>query len=106
MPAGWRAACYSATRVRNNSRVLREPAALVEVAEDDDVAPVVRDDLPVAPAQRTVRPPTVLDQPRLANGVDRPALDGQRTPGGVGSDVRAARLVQSPRPGHSYGVNT
>src|SRR4051812_30084887 len=57
---------------------LREPAALDEVAERDQVASVGGHHLPVAPTQGPVRPPAVLDQPRLADRLDRVAVDRLR----------------------------
>src|SRR5215210_8248940 len=57
---------------------LREPPPFHEVAVDDEVAPVGGDHLPVAPADRLRRPPAVLDQPGLAHGLDRAAVDRRR----------------------------
>ena len=59
---------------------LGEPPPALQVAVDDEVAPVGGDDLPVAAAQRLRRPPAVLDEPRLAHGLDRPAADRLRPP--------------------------
>jgi hypothetical protein len=54
---------------------VRVPAALLELAEDHEVAAVDRDDLPVSTAQRTLGPPPVLDEPRLPDGHDLVAGD-------------------------------
>src|SRR4051812_33008100 len=67
------------------------PAALVELAEDDEVTAVDGDHFPVAPAQRAVGPPAVLDEPRLAHRDDLVAVDGQRPAARAGQDVRRAR---------------
>src|SRR5437588_364492 len=60
---------------------LDEPAACeraIQVAEDDDVAPACRDELPVAAPQRPLGPPAVLDEPRLANLDDLSPVDLDR----------------------------
>src|SRR5262245_10875904 len=62
---------------------VRVPAASGAVVEDDDVAAVGRDDLPVATLQRLVGPPAVLDEPRLADRLDVAAADGERAAVGV-----------------------
>src|SRR4051794_39799816 len=90
----------------DESRALPIPACIVEVAEDDDVAPVVGDDLPVAAPQRAVGPPAVLDEPRLAHRVDGSTVDPQRLPARIRAHARATRLVEAPRPAHSNGVRT
>jgi hypothetical protein len=62
-----------------------EPAAAHEVAERDEVAAVGGDHLPVAAAKGHVRPPAVLDQPRLADGLDGAAVDRLRPAVGGGA---------------------
>ena len=57
--------------------------------EDDEVAPGFADELPVAPAQRLLGPPAILDQPRLADLGDDVPVDPQRPALGVGLDARA-----------------
>src|ERR1700742_3129802 len=52
---------------------LRVPLLRAEVAEHDEVAPVVGHDLPVAAAQRPVGPPAVLDEPGLPGRPPPPA---------------------------------
>src|SRR4051812_16004018 len=74
------------------------PAALLELAEDDEVAAVDGDHLPVAPAERPVGPPAVLDEPRLAHRDDLVAVDGQRPAARAGQDVRG------PRDGEAAGA--
>jgi hypothetical protein len=59
---------------------LQKPATLLELAEDDEVAPVGRHHLPVAATQRPVGPPAVLDEPRLAHGLDGAPGDVERAP--------------------------
>src|SRR5882757_3733193 len=71
------------------------PAALGELAKDDEVAAVDRDHLPVAPAQGPVGPPTVLHEPRLAHGDDLVAVDRLRTPAGAGQDGGGARDAEA-----------
>ena len=46
---------------------LTPPPPALQVVEHDLVAPTRGDDLPVVPAQRPLRPPPILDQPRLAD---------------------------------------
>ena len=94
----WRA--YAAmvlwqTAERRPVRPLRAaPPPALQVAVDDEVAAVVGDDLPVAAAQRRVRPPAVLDQPGLAHGLDRAAADADR----------AARSPRLPHAATARGV--
>src|SRR4051794_12637121 len=86
---------------------LHEPAAALAVVEDHDIAPVGRDDLPVAAPQRLVGPPAILDQPRLADRLDVAAADGERAALGVGSHGDALRNRQAARAGHpSNGART
>ena len=66
---------------------MTEPASVPEFAEDDEVASVDRDDLPVAASQRPVRPPAVFDEPRFAHRDDLVAIDRLRAPAGSGDDV-------------------
>ena len=75
---------------------LREPAALHEVAVDDEVAPLGGDHLPVAAAHRRRRPPAVLDQPGLAHGLDLAAVDRLRPALGAPRARRAARGLGEP----------
>src|SRR5687768_6219127 len=58
------------------SAALREP--LAPAAEDDDVAAVRQGELEVATAQRPRRPPAILDQPLLANRLDRHVAEADR----------------------------
>src|ERR671937_762832 len=82
------------------------PAALLEVAEDDEVTAVDGDDLPVAAAQRAVRPPAVFDEPGLADAHDLMAVDGQRAAAGTGEDPRRCGDSQPPRArAHGSGSN-
>src|SRR4051794_29180006 len=60
------------------SRGLLVPGTLHQVAEDDRVAPTRDEHLPVAPAQRGIRPPAVLDEPRLAHRLHLAAGDDDR----------------------------
>ena len=59
---------------------LRVPPPRQQIAEDHEVAPVGGDHLPVAAAQRRIRPPAILHQPRLAHGVHHAAVDGVGRP--------------------------
>src|SRR5215210_6059976 len=83
---------------------LRVPAPARELAEDDEVAPVVGHDLPVAAAQRAVRPPAVLDEPGLPHSLDGPAADRLGPLTGAGADLdgprrrEAARAAAGPSP--------
>src|ERR687888_790516 len=67
------------------------PAPLDQLAKDDEVATIDRDHLPVAPAQRPVGPPAVLDEPRFAHGNDLVVVDGERPPPGACEDGGGAR---------------
>src|SRR3954452_25427483 len=49
---------------------LRVPGLREEVAEHDEVAPVVGHDLPVVEPQRAVRPPAVVHEPGLPDRLD------------------------------------
>jgi hypothetical protein len=60
--------------------------------EDDLVTTAERDDLPVAPPQRLLSPPAVLDQPGLANRIDLATVDDLGTAIGGGADRDRARL--------------
>src|SRR4051812_10807216 len=68
---------------RNSASAVAVPAALLELAEDDEGASVHGDDLPVAPAQRPVGPPPVLDEPRLTHRDDLVAVDRERAATGA-----------------------
>jgi hypothetical protein len=43
--------------------------------EHDLVSPTRCDDLPIAPAERSIRPPAILDQPRFAHRIDLATID-------------------------------
>ena len=103
---GWRRAPRAARRRRGTSRrsgsaarcssspiasSLAEPAPAGEVVEDDEVAPALADELPVAAAQRLLGPPAVLDQPGLAHVLDGLPVDLERLPAGGGAHPRGAR---------------
>src|SRR3954451_8930080 len=96
-------------RILSCGSPLRVPAPARELAEDDEVAPVVGHDLPVAAAQRAVRPPAVLDEPRLAHSLDGPAGDRLGPPAGAGADLdgprrgEAARAAARPSPIAPHG---
>jgi hypothetical protein len=60
--------------------------------EDDLVTAAERDDLPVAPPQRLLGPPAVLDQPGLANRIDLATVDDLGTAIGGGADRDRARF--------------
>ena len=87
---------------------MTEPASVPELAEDDEVASVDRDDLPVAAAQWPVRPPAVLDEPGLAHRDDLVAIDRLRAPAGSGDDVGRPwdREAAGARAHSSNGVST
>src|SRR5581483_6973658 len=74
---------------------LREPAAALLVAEDDDVLAALEHDLEVPPRDRLLRPPAVDDAPLLADELDRLAIDPLRRPVEALLDERPTRLVQS-----------
>src|SRR4051812_49585466 len=61
---------------------MAEPAPVRELAEHDEIPPVDGDHLPVAPAQRPLGPPAILDEPRLADGDNLVAVDGLPAPAG------------------------
>src|ERR1700750_2088865 len=83
---------------------LRVPLLRTEVAEDDEVAPVVGHHLPVAGAERPVRPPAVLDEPGLADGLHRAAADGLRPPALARADLHGLRRRQPPYGSHGASV--
>jgi len=87
---------------------MTEPASVPELAEDDEVASVDRDDLPVAAAQWPVRPPAVLDEPGLAHRDHLVAIDRLRAPAGPGDDVGRPwdREAAGARAHSSNGVST
>jgi hypothetical protein len=70
---------------------LPPPPPAHQVTEHHLVTPIDSDDLPVAPPQRTVGPPSVLDQPRLAHRVDDAAADLMRPPVLAGADRDTTR---------------
>src|SRR3954454_17001578 len=84
-------------RILSCGSPLRVPAPARELAEDDEVAPVLGHDLPVAAAQRAVRPPAVLDEPGLAHRLDGPAPDRLRPPAPAGADLDGARRGEPAR---------
>jgi hypothetical protein len=71
------------------------PAALGELAEDDEVAAVDGDDLPIAPADGSVGPPAILDEPRLADGDDLVVVDRLGTPAAAGEDGGGTRDAEA-----------
>src|SRR3954462_8116563 len=73
------------------------PGPARAVAEDDEVAPVVGDDLPVAAAQRAIRPPAVLDEPGLPHGLDGPPADRIGAPAGTRADLDGPRRGEAAR---------
>src|SRR4051812_49943752 len=96
-------------RILSCGSPLRVPAPARELAEEDEVAPVVGHALPVAAAQRAVRPPAVLDEPGLAHSLDGPAADRLGPPAGAGADFdgprrrEAARAAARPSPVAPHG---
>src|SRR3954454_8460800 len=84
-------------RILSCGSPLRVPAPARQLAEDDEVAPVVGHDLPVAAAQRAVRPPAVLDEPGLAHSLDDPAADRLGPPAGAGAYLDGPRLGEAAR---------
>src|SRR3954449_10180113 len=103
--------CYGATaRLQRDctNSAMAEPASVLELAEHDEVATVDRHDLPVAPAQRAVGPPAVLDEPRLADRDDLVTVDRLGPSARSGDDVD--RLWDREPPGarahSSNGVST
>src|SRR4051812_50084521 len=84
------------------------PAPVRELAEHHEIPPVDRDDLPVAPSQRPLGPPAVLDEPRLADRDDLVAIDGLRAPTGPDGDVGGLWDGEpaGPRAHSSNGVST
>src|SRR3954471_9235019 len=87
---------------------MAEPASVRELAEHDEVAAVDRHDLPVAPAQRPVGPPTVLVDAALQDRHDLVTVDRLGPPARPGDDVD--RLWDREAPGarahSSNGVST
>src|SRR3954471_10519694 len=108
-PSGRRRYGTTARLQRNcTNSVMAEPASVLELAEDDEVATVDRHDLPVAPAQGPVGPPAVLDEPRLADRHDLVTVDRLRPPARPGDDVDRPRDREAPgaRAHSSNGVST
>src|SRR3954454_21708141 len=108
-PSGER--CYGTTAQLHqdcDESAMPEPASVPELAEDDEGPAVDRDDLPVAATQRTVGPPAVLDEPRLAHGDDLVAVDRLRSAARPGDDVGRPRDGEATRAGahSSNGVST
>src|SRR5262245_8922223 len=79
------------------SRLLGEPARLLEVAVDTDVLAALEDDLEVAAVDRLLRPPAVDDAPLLADERDGLPVDHARRPVERGLDERRPRRVQASR---------
>src|SRR6202012_4761816 len=77
-----------------------EPAPAAGVAEDGQRATVGERQLEIVAAQRPRRPPAVLDQPLLADGLDRRRPDRPRGPGAPGAPRARARLVHAAGPDH------
>jgi hypothetical protein len=75
------------------------PTPLHQLAEDDKVAAIDGDDLPVAAAQRALGPPAVLDQPGLADGDDLVTVDQQRAAARSGVDVGGPRYAEAAAAG-------
>src|SRR3954454_7507634 len=103
--------CYSATArlPQNRTRsAMAEPASVLELAEHDEVAAVHRHDLPVAPPQRAVGPPTILDEPRLADRDDLMPVDRLGAAARPGDDVDPSWDREAPGAGahSSNGVST
>src|ERR1700691_2792765 len=92
-------------RLRARSGRLREPLPGAEIVEDHEVGAPRAEHLPVAPAQRPPSPPAVLHQPRLANLLDRPAVDLAGCPAGTHPHTRRARQVEGAVAAHwaSFG---
>ena len=70
---------------------LSPPPPALEVVKDNLVTAAGRDHLPVATTKRTVRPPSILHQPRLADRVDIASIDHQRRTTVACCDGHAAR---------------
>src|SRR4051812_2978065 len=96
-------------RILSCGSPLRVPAPARELAEDDEVAPVVGHDLPVAAAQRAVPPPPVPPAPGPAHRPHGPAADRLGPPAGAGADFdgprrrEAARAAARPSPVAPHG---
>src|SRR3954471_6672607 len=84
-------------RILSCGSPLRVPAPARELAEDDEVASVVGHDLPVAAAQRALRPPAVLDEPGLAHRLDRSPADRLGPAAGPGPDLDGTRCGEAAR---------
>lgn len=69
---------------------LSPPPPAPQVVEDDFVASAGADDLVVAPANGAIRPPTILHQPGLADGINGSPVDEHWLPAVVGVDRDAA----------------
>ena len=76
------------------------PALSAGGAEDREGAAVAQRQLEVVPAQRLRRPPAVLDQPLLADGVDPDPLDCGRSAAGIGADRHPFRGIETAKAGH------
>src|SRR5581483_6484403 len=73
------------------------PGALGGLAEHHQAPAVGQHDLEVTAAQGRRRPPAILDQPLLANGLHGDAADRERRAGAAGPDPDGPRPVD---PGH------
>src|ERR1700753_2723484 len=74
--------------------------------EDHLVAPAGGDHLPVAPPQRLLGPPAILDQPRLPHRVHLALVDLERAPTITGGHRHPARHAQTARTGHQSDLET
>src|SRR5918997_99968 len=83
--------------MRLASSPLLEPPPLPQLAEDDRVAPVGEHEFEVAPSQRLLRPPAVLDHPLLPDRLDACAPERYRAPAAPGADGRHPRVGEAPR---------
>src|SRR5437588_392817 len=89
----------SARRV-NRRLSLSPPPPALQIVEDNLVTSAGGDELPISPSQRTIGPPAVLDQPRLADSVDGSAVDDQRVTFIAGADGDAAGNGKATRSAH------
>jgi hypothetical protein len=64
--------------------------------EDDLITAADGDDLPVTPAQRALGPPTVLEQPTLADAIYLAPFNGLRLPVVTCDDRHPPRHAEPP----------
>src|SRR3954447_19448269 len=94
-------ACDESGRRRHESRgSLLVPGTLLQIAKDDRVATTRDEHLPVAPPQRLVGPPAILDQPRLPHRFHLSAGHDHRPPVRADGDRDQPREVQATGRGH------